>query len=176
VKKDSSEPSQKGLKQNQQRGVDAGSSTWKEPSHEGGPDTGEVMKTNDSGRTTAFAWGSRSAAAENGADNKADNKVDNKAGITESASTAYAMYYVDAAPELRRTTDPAIHLRQRALLAPAGRRQRERVLLDLVVAQWVAQRREQAAQLSTAALHAADRDEAEAEAYSPQFRDPRLHD
>ncbi|MEM5370472.1 hypothetical protein V4C53_31150 [Paraburkholderia azotifigens] len=131
------------------------------------------MKTNDSGRTTANARGSRSASADNGGASKA--------GITEAASTAYATYetyYVDAAPDLRHSADPAIHLRQRALLTPAGRRQRERALLQFIVAQVAkreAQRRERdRAFLTPAAPHAPEGDEAEA--YGPRFRDPGLTD
>ncbi|MBN3767578.1 hypothetical protein [Burkholderia sp. Ac-20365] len=103
------------------------------------------MKTNDSGRTTADVRGtrgSRSALADQSSGNEAGSQ--NRPQCTEAASTAYALYYVDAAPALHHSTNPAIHLRQRALLALAGSRQRERELLalldELVVAQWVAKR------------------------------------
>lgn len=103
------------------------------------------MKTNDSGRTTADARGtrgSRCTLADQSSGNEAGST--NRPHRTEAASTAYALHYVDAAPALRHSTNPAIHLRQRALLALAGRRQRERELLalldELVVAQWVAKR------------------------------------
>ncbi|WP_241019026.1 hypothetical protein [Paraburkholderia sp. Tr-20389] len=145
------------------------------------------MKTNDSGRKTADARGSRSASAENGSGANLAGKT-GRPRRTETASTAYAMYYVDAAPELRHTANPAIHLHQRALLTPAGRRQREHTMLALidvlVVAQWVAKReaqrralaagQRQAAQLWLAApqpvRHPAA--QSEDEAPGPQYRDP----
>jgi hypothetical protein len=119
------------------------------------------MKTNDSGRSTANRQelrGSRSASADHGSGNEAGSM--NRPRRTEAASTAYAMYYVDAAPALRHSANPAIHLRQQAVLALAGRRNRERELLalldELVVAQWVAkrdaQRREQQSQQPRLAL------------------------
>lgn len=171
--------------------MDAGSSTWKEPSQEGRPDTGEVMKTNDSGRKTANAntsatRGSRPASADNGCG--IETGTMNRPDRTEAASTAYAMYYVDAAPELLYTTDPAIYLRQRALLTPAGRLEREyalqALLEELVVAQWLAkreaQRRAQQAAPLQAALQlpayqrAASTDEDDA--HSPPDRDRDLMD
>ncbi|MGT2473888.1 hypothetical protein [Paraburkholderia terrae] len=179
------------MKQIQKRGVDAGSSTWKEPSQEGRPDTGEVMKTNDSGRKTANAKpsatrGSRSASADNGSGIEAGTM--NRPHRTEAASTAYAMYYVDAAPELLYTTDPAIYLRQRALLTPVGRLEREyalqALLEELVVARWVAKREaerraQQAAPLRAALQLPAHQPVASADdddAHSPPDRDRDLMD
>jgi hypothetical protein len=98
------------------------------------------------------------------------------------------MYYVDAAPELLYTTDPAIYLRQRALLTPAGRLEREyalqALLEELVVAHWVAKREaerraQQAAPLQAALQlpayqRAASTDEDDA--HSPPDRDRGLID
>ncbi|WP_353555767.1 hypothetical protein [Paraburkholderia terrae] len=120
------------------------------------------MKTNDSGRKTANAntsatRGSRSASADNGSGIEAGTM--NRPRRTEAASTAYAMYYVDAAPELLYTTDPAIYLRQRALLTPAGRLEREyalqALLEELVVARWVAKREAERRAQQPAPLRAA---------------------
>ncbi|ACC74397.1 hypothetical protein PPMP20_21960 [Paraburkholderia phymatum] len=141
------------------------------------------MKTKDSGRKTANARGSRSAPADNGGGaNQAGNARPPRR--TAGASTAYTTNYVDAAPQLRRTANPAIHLHQRTLLTPAGRRQREHTMLALIdvllVARWVAKREAQRRALAAAHRQAAPLAlapsraalEHDDDASGPQYRDP----